>query len=52
MIIANTSKGTVEKARSHRQPRLGITANARATSKQAPSAQKHCTEDNNYFDSI
>lgn len=42
MIAAKTNNGSADKPKSHLQPRFGATAKARATSKQAPSAQKHC----------
>lgn len=38
---ANANNGIVDNPKSHRQPRVGITANAKTTSKQAPNAQKH-----------
>lgn len=34
--------GSVDKPRSHLQPRVGITVRARRTSKHAPNAQKLC----------
>lgn len=34
--------GADESPKSHLQPKFGATAKAKATSKQAPSAQKHC----------
>lgn len=46
VIIANTRSGIVDRMRSHLQPKFGIIANAIATSKQAPSAQKHCKQVN------
>lgn len=39
---AKMKSGADERPKSHLQPKLGATANAKATSKQAPSAQKHC----------
>jgi hypothetical protein len=39
---AKANKGPVDNASSHCQPKVGITTNARATSKHAPNAQKHC----------
>lgn len=42
VITANMKSGMDDNIRSHLQPKLGITINAIATSKQAPSAQKHC----------
>lgn len=44
-MIANTRSGIVDKMRSHLQPKVGIIASAIATSKQAPSAQKHYKND-------
>lgn len=41
VIQAKMKSGADESPKSHLQPKLGATANARATSKQAPSAQKH-----------
>lgn len=41
VIAANTNKGRADRPKSHLQPRVGATANAKATSKQAPRAQKH-----------
>lgn len=35
------NSGAADKPNSHRQPSVGATANANATSKQAPNAQKH-----------
>lgn len=41
VIQAKINKGAEESPKSHLHPKVGATANARATSKQAPSAQKH-----------
>lgn len=43
---ANAIRGAVDKAKSQRQPNVGITINANKTSKQAPSAQKHWNSTN------
>lgn len=40
-ITANINNGMDDNIRSHLHPKLGITINAIATSKQAPRAQKH-----------
>lgn len=40
-ISAKNSSGTVERASSQCTPRVGITTNAKATSRHAPNAQKH-----------
>lgn len=40
-IIANNNKGAVDRAKSQCIPNVGITTKAKATSRQAPSAQKH-----------
>lgn len=40
-ISANKSSGMVDNARSQCTPSVGITTSANATSKHAPSAQKH-----------
>lgn len=42
VMHANINNGAEERPKSHRQPKVGATANANATSKHAPSAQKHC----------
>jgi len=41
VIAANINNGIDDNIRSHFHPKLGITINAIATSKQAPRAQKH-----------
>lgn len=38
---ANMNNGADDKPKSHLHPKVGATAKARATSKHAPSAQKH-----------
>lgn len=38
---ANMKSGADDNPRSHRHPRFGAIANAKATSKHAPNAQKH-----------
>lgn len=40
-IIAKARSGPVDKASSQCHPNVGITTNAKATSKHAPNAQKH-----------
>lgn len=40
--MAKAKSGPVERANNHCQPKVGITTKARATSKHAPKAQKHC----------
>lgn len=40
--MAKANRGPVERANNHCQPKVGITTKARATSKHAPKAQKHC----------
>lgn len=40
-MIENKNKGIVDRIKSHLHPKFGITTNAKATSKQAPRAQKH-----------
>lgn len=41
VMHAKMNNGAADKPSSHRQPNVGATAKARATSKQAPRAQKH-----------
>lgn len=41
VMHANINNGAEERPSSHRQPKVGATASASATSKHAPSAQKH-----------
>lgn len=41
VMHAKMNSGADESPKSHLHPRFGATANASATSKQAPSAQKH-----------
>lgn len=41
VMHANMNRGADERPKSHLHPKVGATANARATSKHAPSAQKH-----------
>lgn len=38
---ANTKRGAADSPNSHLHPRVGPTAIAKTTSKQAPRAQKH-----------
>lgn len=38
---AKMNNGRDDKPRSHRQPKVGATTRANATSKHAPNAQKH-----------
>lgn len=40
--MAKAKSGPVDRANNHCQPKVGITTKARATSKHAPKAQKHC----------
>lgn len=40
-MIANNSRGNVDKASNHFQPNVGMTIRASTTSKHAPNAQKH-----------
>uniref|UniRef100_A0A182QL87 Uncharacterized protein n=1 Tax=Anopheles farauti TaxID=69004 RepID=A0A182QL87_9DIPT len=42
--MAKINNGAADNPSNHRQPSVGVTANASATSKQAPSAQKHCNK--------
>lgn len=41
VIQAKMNSGTEDRPSSHLHPKVGATANAKATSKQAPRAQKH-----------
>lgn len=41
VMHAKMNNGADERPKSQRHPKVGATANAKATSKQAPRAQKH-----------
>ena len=41
VMQAKINNGAADSPSSHRHPKVGATANANATSKQAPNAQKH-----------
>lgn len=42
VMQANINSGADDNPRSQRHPKFGAIANASATSKHAPRAQKHC----------
>lgn len=42
VMQAKMNNGAEDRPNSHLHPSVGATANASATSKQAPNAQKHC----------